>query len=192
MCHHVSTQVPPEPASVRGARDFCRSALTGWHLSDLMDTAQVVVSELVTNGVLHAGSALTLTLSVASDHLEVAVSDASSERPQVRPHRQDLHADLDQLMPTFGQHRDDDRAPRFHVGDAGAVVGGRGLLLVEALAADWGVEPSDAGKAVWARLPASGPRRGATDCPCGAAGSGCRLASGHWVTEHGGADAAHF
>jgi len=30
---------------------------------------------------------------------------------------------------------------------------GRGLAIVEALAADWGVEPTNLGKQVWARVP---------------------------------------
>lgn len=36
--------------------------------------------------------------------------------------------------------------------------GGRGLLLVEALAQDWGWVPLVVGKQVWFRLPVSGPR----------------------------------
>ncbi|GAC1439513.1 MAG: hypothetical protein NVSMB55_01210 [Mycobacteriales bacterium] len=182
MCHHASFQVLPEPAWVPTARDFCRRTLSDWELPGLVDEAQVVVSELVTNGVLHARSPLELTLSVASNHLEIAVSDTSPDRPQVRPHRQDLHADLTLLTPNAGQPGSDDRDdPAFNAGDAGSVVGGRGLLLVDALAAEWGVEPGEACKSVWARMVANTGQR-IPVCPCLSAG-GRRLASGHSVVD---------
>ena len=73
----------------------------------------------------------------------------------------------------------DDRDPRLDVGDAGSVVGGRGLQLVVALAAEWGVDTSGPGKSVWARLPVPPGWPPAADCPC-ATGS-TRLSSGRSV-----------
>ncbi len=46
----------------------------------------------------------------------------------------------------------DDRHARLEVGPAGAIGAGRGLLLVEALADEWGVQLAADGKSVWFRL----------------------------------------
>src|SRR5215468_10259960 len=61
------------------AREVARDALTSWHLTHLTDTAVLLISELVTNAVLHAkadGSGLALSL-------EVHGSDLRGPRPRV-------------------------------------------------------------------------------------------------------------
>lgn len=58
---------------------------------------------------------------------------------------------------------DDDRWVRLEVWDASSVIpavrelseGKRGLRMIEALADDWGIEPTDEGKVVWARFDVS-------------------------------------
>ena len=127
-----------------------RSRLAGWGLSAWEDDACIAVSELVTNGVLHAKTLLMLGISHDDEWLEVSVADDSGWPVQQRPHRQDVAADLVMLAQAEQHHGPhlDERDVRLHVGDAGTLAGGRGLLLVEALADDWGVTPRGDGKVV--------------------------------------------
>ena len=116
------------PGPVAAAREVAalrrdlRGALRDWS-PELVDDLLVVVSELVTNAVVHAGGATTVEVRDASvpqaprTAVEVAVADTSP------------------------------LAPRRRVLAADASVG-RGLGLVDALAAQWRVEPADGGKRV--------------------------------------------
>lgn len=183
VCRHATFDVPPEPRSVPSARDFCRDTLTSWDLAQVVDDAQLILSELVTNGVLHAGTPLGVTISSETGNLEIAVSDGSRAVPVVRPHREDLGGDLDALIVTADSTGlEDDRDPLLDMGAAGSVVGGRGLHLVVSLAAEWGVDSSHSGKSVWARLPVPGWPP-ADHCSC-AAGN-IRLSSGRVVAISG-------
>ncbi|MFF7988224.1 ATP-binding protein [Kitasatospora xanthocidica] len=100
---------------------------------DLVDSCEVVVSELVTNAVLHArvprGRRIAVRFESASGHLRIEVHDASSEKPAIRR----------PVSP-------DDSS-------------GRGLRLVEALSVEWGCapRPEGIGKIVWALV---GPEGG--------------------------------
>jgi hypothetical protein len=47
----------PVGRSVASARAFVRDTLQGWGFSDIVDDAVVLTSELVTNAVVHAGTA---------------------------------------------------------------------------------------------------------------------------------------
>ena len=153
--HKVQHVLAPEPQSARTARGLLGTALAAWGLAAWQSDAAVIVSELVTNGVMHANTALMLNICSDEDWLEVAVEDDSPWPVQQRPQRQDVAADLVMLMQAeqhLGQQLDE-RDVRLDVGTAGTLAGGRGLLLVEALADEWGVTPrGDSGKAVWARL----------------------------------------
>jgi hypothetical protein len=123
-------------------------------LSRWLDDAQLAVSELLTNGVVHARTPLTLGIYCDDEWLEVSVVDRSPLPIQQRPHRRDVAGDLVVVMQTerhLGQHLDE-RDVRLDVGDSGTLAGGRGLLLVEALADQWGVTPRGDGKTVWARF----------------------------------------
>ena len=98
-----------------------------WHLTHLTDTAILLISELVTNAVLHArtnGLGLSLQLEVHGTWLRIEVHDADLSGPQPRT-------------------------------PAGLEESGLGLVLVDALADSWGVRETPAGKAVWAELDAS-------------------------------------
>lgn len=111
------------------ARGHVRSVLCEWGLADRADTAELLVSELMTNGV-RASEALrggedhpgvpVCRLQMVSDGFSVIVRvwDGSDDMPV----RQD--ADPDQE-------------------------GGRGLMLVESLGQDWGAYRAETGKVVW-------------------------------------------
>lgn len=150
--HHV---LAPEPQAGRIARSLLGTFLASWGLSAWNSDAAVIVSELVTNGVMHAETELLLELCTDEDWLEISVADDSHRPVQQRPDRQDVAADLATVLQAeqrLGAHLDE-RDRRLDVGIAGTLVGGRGLLLVEALADHWGVtRRGDAGKAVWARI----------------------------------------
>lgn len=185
MCRHATTSLPPEPRSASAARVFVRDCLQQWDLIDLLDDASLAVTELVTNAVLHAGTPLLVSLSCENGQVELAVFDGNPTLPQPRPARANLAQDLDALL--VAERRvgpAGERDPRLDIGPAGAVTGGRGLLLVAALAAEWGVSPLSDGKAVWVRTPAPDGWRFGAGCPCtDGAGSTTTLASGRPVVD---------
>src|SRR5579875_2697738 len=69
-----------DPRSVALAREFVRSRLVGWEMADKVDAAMLIASELVTNGVLHARTALQLTLIADGPTVRLEVAD---EKPRV-------------------------------------------------------------------------------------------------------------
>lgn len=69
-----------EPSSVSEARRYCEARLTDWGARDLVDTVALLVSELVTNVVLHAGTDCELRLD-RGERLRVEVRDGSRRRP---------------------------------------------------------------------------------------------------------------
>jgi hypothetical protein len=76
-------ELEPRPASVGQARRFVSGALEQWGLEDIDYDVSVVVSELVTNAVLHAGTAVTVRL-VRNGGLRIEVSDGSRVMPITR------------------------------------------------------------------------------------------------------------
>jgi anti-sigma regulatory factor (Ser/Thr protein kinase) len=125
----VSTTATLDAAelSAREARQLVRAVLSDARVSqDATETALLLVSELVTNVVLHADGRPVLDVAVQPERLRISVSDTSGVPPQVRIHN-----------PPLADH-------------------GRGMLLVDSLSARWGTEPRDpAGKCVWFELEAS-------------------------------------
>lgn len=183
MCRYATFDVPAEPRSVPAAREFCRATLTVWDVPELVDDAVLLLSELVTNGLLHAGPPLRVAISLDAEGVELAVSDGSTSPPTVRPLRDDLDGDLQALgADAANDGIADDRDPRLNVGAAGSVVGGRGMQLVVSLAWDWGVDLPGHGKSVWARLPL--PPRWSEATSCGCAAGSTTLASGRTVADH--------
>jgi anti-sigma regulatory factor (Ser/Thr protein kinase) len=89
------------------------------------DDALLIVSELVTNAVRHAGTEVVLTVAVDTRRIRIQVSDGADALPHVKPGSND-----------------------------GTRPGGRGLVIVSAVASAWGVESSSErpGKTVWADL----------------------------------------
>jgi anti-sigma regulatory factor (Ser/Thr protein kinase) len=92
--------------------------MRGWGCTDAIADAELLVSELVTNAVLHARSAARVMIERAGTTVRVSVFDDSPARPRLR-----------------------DYGPE--------AVTGRGLVIVDRIAARWGVDPSDDGKCVW-------------------------------------------
>lgn len=117
----------PVGRSVATARGFVRDTLQGWGLGDIVDDAVVLTSELVTNAVVHAGTAAEVLCLRDSDGVRIEVADRYPERELP------LH--------------DAGQAPGSPDRE-----GGRGLLLCAALATRWGVEYTASDKRVWFQL----------------------------------------
>ncbi|HEX2177598.1 MAG TPA: ATP-binding protein [Nocardioidaceae bacterium] len=135
---HAAVQLSPLLTASRDARRFVTRTLLDWQLPRLVAPASLVVSELVTNSIVHAVTVIELTLSVADDKLRIAVHDHGGGSP---------------------------RAPGGEAAEH--LLGGRGLMVVQAFTCCWGVFPSRGrGKTVWAVTdqgrPAQGQRSRAT------------------------------
>ena len=111
----------PEPASVGRARRLVATAITAAGDDELVDVATLLVSEVVTNSVLHAGTEIRLRCQPRRTGIRVEVFDRSTLVPGIR-------------------HYDPEATT------------GRGLALVSALAASWGVDSEDDGKTLWFEL----------------------------------------
>ncbi|MEU8922932.1 ATP-binding protein [Kitasatospora sp. NPDC048545] len=127
--------LPRHRSSVSSARLLLRDFLIGVPGGlELLPGGLLVLSELVTNAVVHArvskGRRIAIRFESVCDHVRMEVHDASSERPVIR-------------RSTSVDH-----------------VSGRGLCLVEALSVEWGCQarPEGIGKIVWALV---GPESGA-------------------------------
>jgi hypothetical protein len=90
------------------------SALASWGLSDLGDTVSLLVTELVSNGVRHAGTALELVMAFDGQCLRIGVTDGDP-RPPVARARRDLPVGgwglslIDSLSTQWGTDVDDAR-----------------------------------------------------------------------------------
>lgn len=137
MCRYETTTLTPDPSSVGEARRWVGDLLTRWDLAAAIDDLRLVVSELVSNAVLHARTAVDVALSVGEGVIELAVRDRNP------------------------------RTPRPRVADRGLdATGGRGLLLVQELSDDWGVSERMDSKEVWFRVAAPEGWRYASRCAC--------------------------
>lgn len=120
----LELQLPPAGDSVRRARRTIAAFLEPAEVPvSVVDDVLLLVSELVTNAVVHAGSPAVVRLDADVERIKVAVAD-----------------------------RDGERAPTI-VQPEPFSASGRGVLLVDRLAARWGVEPQHEGKVVWFELP---------------------------------------
>ncbi|MEJ8660132.1 SpoIIE family protein phosphatase [Streptomyces sp. MS1.AVA.4] len=117
----------PVGRSVATARAFVRDTLQGWGHSDVVDDAVVLTSELVTNAVIHAGTAADVLCLRTEEGVRVEVADHYPERE----------------IPIQGGSRAFAHPDREN---------GRGLLLCAALATRWGVEYTPTHKHVWFQL----------------------------------------
>lgn len=77
-------ELPPDPISARTARRLLRELLVATGCERWRDAAELAVSEIVTNVVLHAHTAMRLCATVESDALLVEVQDASLALPSSR------------------------------------------------------------------------------------------------------------
>ncbi|MGI5481738.1 ATP-binding SpoIIE family protein phosphatase [Streptomyces lavendofoliae] len=114
-----------EPERIAAARQHLRELLHDWADPEQVDSAVLMVSEMVTNVLVHTDGDALLVAEATGDHgkrrLRVEVADASDELP----------------------HR---RRP----GEMAS--SGRGLVLMEMLAHEWGVDPRGEGKSIWFEL----------------------------------------
>ena len=125
--------LPPDPSSAMAARRFARDVLKTWREGDSTDVVQLLVSELVTNAVLHAGSKVEVSVRHRGEWLRVEVVDESPVLPGPREFTDDAAtgrglALLDMLADDWG---------------------------VEPIA--------DHGKVVWFEVPAAHAQEGAQD-----------------------------
>ncbi|MFD1118450.1 ATP-binding protein [Sphaerisporangium aureirubrum] len=111
------------PESVSLAREYVKTTIGDSHPA--LDDVTLLVSELVTNAVVHSGSRdggkVTLTIADRRDHVHVEVRDSGGDavpRPCADP----------------------------------LAEGGRGLLLVDIISTCWGVKEDIAGRTVWFAL----------------------------------------
>jgi anti-sigma regulatory factor (Ser/Thr protein kinase) len=73
--------LPPEVSSTPRARLFVRAVLTGILPDDVVSTAELCVSELVTNAVLHAGTPVGVHVGPAPGGIRIRVQDGSGAMP---------------------------------------------------------------------------------------------------------------
>ncbi|MFM9442597.1 ATP-binding protein [Streptomyces acidiscabies] len=127
--HRVDFALPATDEAVAEAREQVRHHSDAWHLgADSRDTAALVVSELVTNVVVHTDSdAVTCVFAATDEQVLIQVEDNGSGRSAPEP-----------------------RYPPAHHS------GGRGLMIVEAVSRCWGASGRpDGGHVVWAMLQAN-------------------------------------
>jgi len=85
---------PPRPGNVARSRLLTRTALAAWGAGSptdgrLADSAEIVVSELVTNAVRHGSGAVSLALVLTAEALQISVSDGGAALPAPRQARAD-------------------------------------------------------------------------------------------------------
>ncbi|MEW2132311.1 ATP-binding protein [Streptomyces sp. NPDC005435] len=129
-------ELAAHPTSPAEARRVTRARLTGWSVcADTCDSAALVVSELVTNAIMHtASSRVVCELHDRDDVVRIAVRDEGCAPGDPHP----------------AQQRPDEEH-------------GRGLLLVDALCRAWGTRQDGPGLLVWAELPRQGDAAEAAD-----------------------------
>jgi len=76
--------LPPAPSSVAEARHRIRELLTGTGREDLVDDCVLLVSEVVTNALLHAGTDIELRAALVGTGVRVEVGDGSPHLPAPR------------------------------------------------------------------------------------------------------------
>ncbi|MFC1407194.1 MULTISPECIES: ATP-binding protein [Streptacidiphilus] len=83
---------PPHLQNVRHARRITRTALAAWDAHDLVDSAETVVSELVTNALQYGRGPVDLTLALTGRHLRIAVTDEGTSLPVPRDAAEDAQS----------------------------------------------------------------------------------------------------
>ncbi|MEV4108972.1 ATP-binding protein [Nonomuraea sp. NPDC049695] len=86
---HASWELPQDPASIPAGRHLISNKLSEWGIhrrSEIMDTMQLLASELLTNAVEHARGDPVLTLSSRGDTLRCEVWDEDPRLPCTRRH----------------------------------------------------------------------------------------------------------
>jgi len=81
--NRISLPLGPVLGSIDLARWAAREACMRWRIRSAADQAETVVSELVTNAIVHAGPPIGLVVALAAPVLHIAVRDASLRRPRL-------------------------------------------------------------------------------------------------------------
>ena len=84
-------RLAPHPTAPRASRDFVTRALLDWRLGRVIPAASLVVSELVTNSTMYAGTDIALSVAWHHGALRLAVRDNSSRLPRKVYSALDLH-----------------------------------------------------------------------------------------------------
>ena len=87
--HETSRRFEPHELAPASARRFIADVLEQWGRSALSEDASLVLSELVSNGVLHAKSAMSVAIRAAGATIRLSVRDESRAQPIVCPIRPD-------------------------------------------------------------------------------------------------------
>jgi anti-sigma regulatory factor (Ser/Thr protein kinase) len=138
--HHLTLSVPATPTAVTDARHHAVDAIAAWKAElddEAMHTAELVISELVTNAVRHASPGhVSMVVRLVEAVLCIEVCDTSPVLPRLG-------------LPDLQSEN------------------GRGLFLVAALADRYGAEPTPTGKRCWAEiaLAASPDQKNAVSLP---------------------------
>ncbi|MGW5613611.1 ATP-binding protein [Streptomyces sp. NPDC003877] len=123
--HEFALPVPASPPAVTDARHRAVKAIGHWGGeldAEVLQTAELVLSELLTNAVQHAGTGrISLMLRRLPDAVRIEVDDANSSLPKLDP------------PDAYNEH-------------------GRGMLLVSVLADRYGTERTCEGKRCWAEI----------------------------------------
>jgi anti-sigma regulatory factor (Ser/Thr protein kinase) len=127
----VTLDLAPYPASVGVARRFTVDTLRRWGREDLTTSGALLVTELVTNAILHARTMIQVILERREDVVRVEVRDGSPVRPAVRNHGLDATtgrglALVSKLAESWGVD-----------------VTGAGKVVWAQLTEDWDEQPSD-------------------------------------------------
>ena len=117
-------RLPADDRSPAAARAAVRAVLTDSGMPELLDETLLLTTELTTNGVVHAGTDINLT--VAADSIGVRVTVTDYRSGGIEP--------ADTAMPEV------------------TAEGGRGLLLVDRFASAWGTTHDATGKSIWFRI----------------------------------------
>ncbi|BCY08569.1 ATP-binding protein [Actinoplanes sp. L3-i22] len=123
----IRQKFPPEPESPHHARALVGAACASWQLPHLHDPARLVASELANNAIQHAGTDFHVITAYTGQYLRIAVKDGSRVIPRV----------------TGGPPV---------TGAIMAPGSGRGLRMITAASAHWGVTMTPGGKIVWALM----------------------------------------
>nr|WP_018548274.1 ATP-binding protein [Streptomyces sp. LaPpAH-108] len=176
----MQLEIRPDPEEVRRARKWARSRLAGLGIAadePLAETLILLVSELVTNAVVHTGRPALLRLSLPggtgrpepersgeTGETGAADEDAEPEATRDAPDASDASDAAETGVTVVSA------TVRLEVADASSrapvprcagddSTGGRGLALVDCLADRWGWQAEGAGKSIWCELDRCSPPR---------------------------------
>lgn len=114
------------PSGVHDARRWATEACSEINRDDLAECAELGVSELISNAILHGEPPVSMRMRGTPEHPRIEVSDASPEPP---------------LIP--------DPAIPHPISDDPLITFGRGLDIVARCSVAWGADVDEDGKVVW-------------------------------------------